>query len=127
MTDLIARFGVLRVIKLTKAGGSDTTGLLVQWNCHPESLGSRNLELTADFPWATVAALKKDGVRCRVLTPAQMEKAGMNGVLAVGSGSRVEPRFLVAEQLRDIDMPPGLHVLEPIPRNTAPAIAAAAW
>jgi mannose-1-phosphate guanylyltransferase / mannose-6-phosphate isomerase len=36
-------------------------------------------------------------------------------------------RFLVAEQLRAIDAAPALHVLEPAPRNTAPAIAAAAW
>jgi len=36
-------------------------------------------------------------------------------------------RFLVAEQLRAIDAAPSLHILEPVPRNTAPAIAAAAW
>jgi len=36
-------------------------------------------------------------VQCRVLTRAQIEKAGMNGVIAVGQGSREEPRFLVAE------------------------------
>ena len=62
----IVKDGVLRVIKLAKSGGSDTAGLLVQWNCHPESLGSRNLELTADFPWATVAALEKQ-YRCPVV------------------------------------------------------------
>ncbi|HEX6791061.1 MAG TPA: leucyl aminopeptidase family protein [Candidatus Krumholzibacteria bacterium] len=42
-------------------------------------------------------ALKKDRIACRALTRAQVEKAGMNGVLAVGAGSREEPRFLVAE------------------------------
>jgi len=62
----IVKDGVLRIIKLAKAGGSDAAGLLVQWNCHPESLGSRNLELTADFPWATVAALEKQ-YRCPVV------------------------------------------------------------
>jgi hypothetical protein len=31
----------------------------VQWNCHPESLGPKNKLITADFPWATVAALEK--------------------------------------------------------------------
>jgi len=30
----------------------------VQWNCHPESLGPKNKLITADFPWATVNALK---------------------------------------------------------------------
>ena len=34
-------------------------GLLVQWNCHPESMGSRNTLLTADFPAYTVEALRK--------------------------------------------------------------------
>ncbi len=38
-----------------------------------------------------------------------------------------EHRFLVAEQLREIGRAPALHLLEPVPRNTAPAIAAAAW
>ncbi len=38
-----------------------------------------------------------------------------------------EHRFLVAEQLRELAITPTLHLLEPIARNTAPAIAAAAW
>jgi len=29
-------------------------GILVQWNCHPETLGSKNTELSADFVGATV-------------------------------------------------------------------------
>lgn len=37
-----------------------------------------------------------------------------------------EHRFLVAEQLREIDIQPSHIVLEPIARNTAPAVAAAA-
>ena len=37
-----------------------------------------------------------------------------------------EHRFLVAEQLREIAVEPGAIVLEPVGRNTAPAIAAAA-
>lgn len=38
---------------------SSPRGLLVQWNCHPEALGPKNDLVTADFPWATVAALKQ--------------------------------------------------------------------
>jgi hypothetical protein len=34
-------------------------GVLVQWNCHPETMASKNTELTADFVGATVATLKK--------------------------------------------------------------------
>jgi len=37
-----------------------------------------------------------------------------------------EHRFLVAEQLREIGIQPRDIVLEPVARNTAPAVAAAA-
>ncbi len=40
--------------------------------------------------------------------------------------SNAEQRFLVAEQLREIDVAPSSIVLEPVGRNTAPAIAVAA-
>jgi hypothetical protein len=61
----IVKDGVIRVVRLDKtaaaAAGGDTSPamLLVQWNCHPEALGSRNRQLTADFSASTVAALKK--------------------------------------------------------------------
>jgi hypothetical protein len=60
----IVKDGVLRAVKLQRAGGdaaarSAAAGIIVQWNCHPESLGPRNKLLTADFPWATVRALEK--------------------------------------------------------------------
>jgi hypothetical protein len=34
-------------------------GLLVQWNCHPETLDSKNTEISADFVGATVNYLRK--------------------------------------------------------------------
>src|SRR4051812_2177920 len=34
-------------------------GVLVQWNCHPETMASKNTELTADYVGYTVAELKK--------------------------------------------------------------------
>jgi hypothetical protein len=37
---------------------SKPCGILVQWNCHPETLGSKNTELSADFVAATVAYLR---------------------------------------------------------------------
>ena len=49
---------VLRVVRLNKAGSQSAAGLVVQWNCHPESLGPANKLITADFPWATIAALE---------------------------------------------------------------------
>jgi len=51
----------------------------------------------ASFTAAAKRTLTGGGVTCRVLTRAQIEAEGMNGVLAVGVGSREEPRFLVAE------------------------------
>lgn len=60
-----------------------------------------NLPANALTPTAFVGEAKRslapDGIQCRVLTPAQIAKAGMNGVLAVGSGSREDARFLIAE------------------------------
>jgi Neutral/alkaline non-lysosomal ceramidase, N-terminal len=34
-------------------------GVLVQWNCHPETMDSKNTELTADYVATTVADLRK--------------------------------------------------------------------
>src|SRR5262249_44787648 len=34
-------------------------GVVVQWNCHPETLDRKNTELSADFVAATVAHLRK--------------------------------------------------------------------
>jgi len=51
--------GVLRALRFTRSEDDATLGLLVQWNCHPESLGSRNKQISADFPYATVAALRR--------------------------------------------------------------------
>jgi hypothetical protein len=51
--------GVLRLVRLDREGTKSPAVLIVQWNCHPEALGSKNKLLTADFPHATVAALKK--------------------------------------------------------------------
>ena len=34
-------------------------GILVQWNCHPETLDDKNREITADFVGYAVSALKK--------------------------------------------------------------------
>ena len=50
--------GTLRTLLFKNSRGTPH-GLLVQWNCHPEALGRRNTLITADFPWATVAALEK--------------------------------------------------------------------
>jgi mannose-1-phosphate guanylyltransferase/mannose-6-phosphate isomerase len=51
----------------------------------------------------------------------------IEGIRAPVMVSGEDHRFLVAEQLREIGHPSAIHLLEPVARNTAPAIAAAAW
>jgi hypothetical protein len=51
--------GVLRTVRLADRSTQQTAGLIVQWNCHPESMGSKNTLLTADFPWATIQWLQQ--------------------------------------------------------------------
>ena len=50
--------GVIRVLRFLRESDGKSLGLVTQFSCHPESLGSRNTLLTADFPYATVARLK---------------------------------------------------------------------
>jgi hypothetical protein len=42
------------------------TGLLVQWNCHPETLDSKNTQISADFVGYTVKTLR-DEYHCPVI------------------------------------------------------------
>ena len=51
---------------------------------------------------------------------------GLGGAESPTVVSNNEHRFLVAEQLRAIGAPPRLQILEPLGRNTAPAVAVAA-
>lgn len=51
--------GVLRALRFEAPGGGEPVGILVQWNCHPENLGSRNTLLTADFCESTVRNLQE--------------------------------------------------------------------
>ena len=67
-------------------------------------------------------------------TMIQETAARLRGFTAEGFGDAVAPivvcneahRFLVAEQLREMGLPPSAILLEPVGRNTAPAIALAA-
>lgn len=51
---------IVRVVKFTSTDTGRAAGLLVAWGCHPEALGDKNTLLTADFPYATIAALEKE-------------------------------------------------------------------
>lgn len=81
--------GVLRVITFRKPAdpkstGSQTApllGILVQWNCHPEAMGSKNKLLTADFPAATVDWLKK-----KYRVPVAYFSGAVGGLMAPPDG-----------------------------------------
>jgi hypothetical protein len=78
----IVKDGVLRVVRLNQAGTAMPAGLIVDWSSHPEALGNKNKLLTADFPHATVAALKK-----RYQCPVLYLSGAVGGLLAPPRGN----------------------------------------
>jgi hypothetical protein len=44
---------------LDRVDDGQPAGIIVQWNCHPEAMGSKNTLITADFPWATIHRLQE--------------------------------------------------------------------
>jgi hypothetical protein len=56
----------LVALRFVDAKTDKTVGLVVQWNCHPETLGEKNTEISADFVGFTVAYLKEKH-RCPVI------------------------------------------------------------
>jgi hypothetical protein len=51
--------GIIRTIQFKRVDNGQNHALMVDWSCHPEAMGPRNTQLTADFPHATVALLKQ--------------------------------------------------------------------
>lgn len=66
----------LRLLRFEAADGG-LLGAVVQWNCHPEAMGSKNKELTADFTGVTVAALKE-----RWQAPVVLISGAVGGLMA---------------------------------------------
>jgi hypothetical protein len=58
--------GVLRAVRFNSFDGDSTRGVIVQWNCHPESLGSDNTLITADFCHWTISRLE-ESLACPVV------------------------------------------------------------
>jgi hypothetical protein len=56
----------LVAIRFTDPKSDAPVGLVVQWNCHPETLASKNTEISADFVGATVKYLS-DKHHCPVV------------------------------------------------------------
>ncbi len=49
----------LVALQFRKLNSEEPAGVLVQWNCHPETLGNRNRQVSADFVGATVKHLRE--------------------------------------------------------------------
>src|SRR5262249_43759365 len=49
----------LVAVEFRDPGGDRPRGVVVQWNCHPETLDSRNTLVSADFVGYTVSALRE--------------------------------------------------------------------
>src|SRR5262249_41852400 len=56
----------LVALHFRQAKGDRPAGLVVQWNCHPETLGSKNTEISADYVGVTVKYLREK-YRCPVV------------------------------------------------------------
>ena len=54
----IVKHDELVMIEFKDAKSDEPVGLIVQWNCHPETLDSKNTKLSSDFVGPAVAALK---------------------------------------------------------------------
>lgn len=55
----VVKHGELVAIRFHDPKTDAPLGVLVQWNCHPESLESRNTEITADYVYYTVKQLRE--------------------------------------------------------------------
>jgi len=90
----------LVVLEFTHAETKKRQGILVQWNCHPEALGSKNTKVSADFVAATVSELSKTqgcpvayftGTVGGLLSPSGIKVPGPDGkLLADGTFERTE-------------------------------------
>ncbi len=62
----IVKHDELVAVRFENARTGKPAGLVVQWNCHPETLGSKNTQISADFVGATVKYLSAKH-RCPVV------------------------------------------------------------
>jgi hypothetical protein len=55
----VVKDGILRAIRFDPPDGGGPLGILVQWNCHPETLGRHNTLITSDFCESVVRNLEE--------------------------------------------------------------------
>ncbi len=73
----IVKDAKLRLLQFIDSKDQQNIGVLVQWNCHPEAMGSRNRAITADFPATTIKVLQK-----RLKCPVVYISGAVGGLLA---------------------------------------------
>jgi len=70
---------VLRFVPREAHKAGKPVGLLVQWNCHPETMGAKNTEISSDFVGVVVARL-----RSRFHCPAIYLTGTVGGLMSTG-------------------------------------------
>lgn len=78
--------GILRVLVFSQPASGERLGIVLQWNCHPETLGSRNTLITADYPAALIDALSR-----RWQCPAVFLAGSLGGLMAPPAGRILDP------------------------------------
>lgn len=89
----------LYVMQVTDAENGKTLGTLVNWGNHPETLWSKNLMITSDFPHYV-----REGMESGVFVNGKLVKAGLGGVCvyltgAVGGLMTTNDRFAFTSTL----------------------------
>src|SRR5260370_1313612 len=99
----------------TPGANSKPAGIVVQWNCHPETLDSKNTEISADFVGATVSYLRNHydcpvvyltGTVGGLMTSLHVDVKDDNGkTLADGTFEKTERYGRLVGQLADRALP----------------------
>jgi hypothetical protein len=71
----VAKDPELRTLRFQRPSG-EPIGIVVQWNCHPETLGSQNTLISSDFPGVTRSYLEK-----RFACPAVFFSGAIGGMM----------------------------------------------
>jgi len=72
----------LRIVEAVSADSSKTLGTLLSWGNHPETLWSRNLEITSDFPHYV-----RQGIEKGIVIQDSLYVQGLGGICVYMSGA----------------------------------------
>lgn len=91
----------IRVIQALTLDSSQTLGTLVSWGNHPETLWSKNLQITSDFPHYL-----REGVENGIYAQDSLQTQGLGGVCifingAIGGLMTTDPEWPVHDPWKD--------------------------